>query len=60
VPFSVGRSLFLRAASTFMSATTLLAKLISKIIWVIVRKVVRVTRRLANSGLRSVNGEEVE
>jgi hypothetical protein len=33
VPFSMGRSVFLRAASTFMSATTLLAKLITKSIW---------------------------
>jgi hypothetical protein len=29
----MGRSVFLRAASTFMSATTLLAKLITKSIW---------------------------
>ena len=33
VPFSMGKSFFLRAASTFMSATTLLAKLITKSIW---------------------------
>ena len=38
VPFSMGRSVFLRAASTFMSATTLLAKLITKSIWVLVGK----------------------
>ncbi len=38
VPFSMGRSVFLRAASTFMSATTLLAKLITKSIWVLVEK----------------------
>jgi hypothetical protein len=34
----MGRSVFLRAASTFMSATTLLAKLITKSIWVLVEK----------------------
>jgi hypothetical protein len=38
VPFSMGRSFFLRAASTFMCATTLLAKLITKSIWVFVGK----------------------
>jgi hypothetical protein len=38
VPFSMGRSFFLRAASTFMSATTLLPKLITKFIWVFVEK----------------------
>ena len=38
VPFSMGRSVFLRAASTFMSATTLLAKLITKSIWVLIGK----------------------
>ena len=38
VPFSMGKSFFLRAASTFMSATTLLAKLITKSIWVLVEK----------------------
>ena len=36
VPFSMGRSVFLRAASTLMSATTLLAELITKSIWVLV------------------------
>ena len=35
VSFSMGRSVFLRAASTLMSATTLLAELITKSIWVL-------------------------
>jgi len=38
VPFSRGRSFFLHAASTFMNATTFLAKLITKSVWVFVGK----------------------